>query len=85
MKLDIKAFAYAVGLMSAILYTICAILVAVAPEATMTVFSYLFHLDLTNLARTIGWGSYFVGLIGITLGSALIGAGTAWFYNTFCR
>jgi len=81
MKLDIRAFAIAVGAVTAAAFTICAFFVAIAPEATRAFFSYLFHIDLTGMASTISWGSYLAGLSGTGLGMALLASGTAWLYN----
>ncbi len=81
MKLDIPAFAIAVGGVTAVAFTICAFFVAVAPEATATFVGYLFHIDLTNLVRIISWGSYLAGLLGTGLGSALFAAAVAGLYN----
>ena len=81
MKLDIRAFALAVGSVTAVVFTICAFFVAVAPEATRAFFSYLFHIDLTGMASTISWGSYLAGLLGTGFGSALFAAAVAGLYN----
>ena len=81
MKLDIRAFALAVGGITAAVYTICAFFVAIAPEATRAFFSYLFHIDLTGMASTISWGSYLAGLLGTGLGMAFLAAVVAALYN----
>jgi hypothetical protein len=81
MKLDIWPFSLAVGLVTAVVFSICAFFVAVAPEATMASFSYLLHVDLTGLARSITWGSYLAGLVAVSLGAAISAALVAWLYN----
>lgn len=81
MKLDIRAFAIAVGGVTAAAFTICAFFVAVAPESTRAFFSYLFHIDLTGMASTISWGSFFAGLLGTGLGMALLSGAVAALYN----
>ena len=85
MKLDIRAFALAVGAVTAVVFTICAFFVAVAPEATRAFFSYLFHIDLTGMASTISWGSYFAGLLGTGLGMAFLAGAVAWIYNRLAQ
>jgi hypothetical protein len=85
MKLDIRAFALAVGGVTAAGFTICAFFVAVAPEATRAFFSYLFHIDLTGMASTISWGSFFAGLLGTGLGMAILAGAVAWIYNRLFR
>lgn len=81
MKLDSRAFALAVGVVTAAVFTICAFFVAIAPEATRAFFSYLFHIDLTGMASTISWGSFFAGLLGTGLGMAVLAGAVAWLYN----
>jgi uncharacterized BrkB/YihY/UPF0761 family membrane protein len=85
MKLDMRAFALAVGGVTAVVYVICAFFVAVSPGATAAFFSYLFHADLTGIVRPISWGSFVLGLVGTTLGMALMAAGVAWLYNRLPR
>jgi len=64
-------------------FTICAVAVALAPELSVASASYLIHLDLSGLARSITWGSFFAGLICWGLGTGLVFATAAAFYNRF--
>jgi hypothetical protein len=81
MKLNIWPFSLSVGVVTAVASVICGILIALAPEATMAVVSYLFHIDLTGLSRTITWGGFFAGLVVSVLTMMLGAAATAWIYN----
>ena len=81
MKLNVWAFARAAGIVTAVVFTICAFFVAVAPEATAAFFGYLFHVDLTALVRPISWRSFFAGLLGSSFGMALSAGAVAWLYN----
>jgi hypothetical protein len=47
----------------------------------MAVVSYLFHIDLTGLSRTITWGGFFAGLAVSVLTMMLGAAAVAWFYD----
>ena len=85
MKLDIRAFAISVGGVTGVVFTICAFFVAIAPEATRAFVGYLFHVDLTGLARTISWGSSFAGLLGTGLGMAFFAAAVAALYNRLAK
>lgn len=85
MKLDTRAFALAVGFSTALFFTICAFFVAVAPGSTAAFFSYLLHVDLTGLARPIGWGSFFAGLLGTGFVGALFAVAVAGLYNRLCK
>lgn len=81
MKLHVWPLAGAVGIVTAVLFAICAFFVAVAPETTIAFFSYLLHVDLTGLARPITWAGFFAGLLGVGLGMALAAGAAAWLYN----
>jgi len=81
MKLNIWPFSLSVGIVTAVAAIICGVLIALAPEATMAVVSYLFHIDLTGLSRTITWGGFFAGLAVSVLTMMLGAAGVAWFYD----
>ena len=85
MKLNIKAFAAAIGTVTAILFAVCAFFIAVAPEPTMAFFGYLLHVDLGGIARPISWGGFFAGLIATGLGTAFLGAAIAALYNRLSR
>jgi hypothetical protein len=79
--LNIRAFAWAAGLTAAALFVICAAAVAMAPEATTAFAGLLIHADLSEFSRTLTWGSFFGGLVGWTIGTALTFAFVAWLYN----
>jgi len=81
MRLDTRAFAFAAGATAAVLFTICAIAVAIAPGPTTAVFSYLVHLDLSTLPRTLTVGSFLGGLVCWTVGAALTFGLVAAIYN----
>lgn len=81
MKLDVKAFATAIGTVTAILFAACAFFIAIAPEPTMAFFGYLLHVDFGGIARPITWGGFFAGLIATGLGTAFLGAAIGALYN----
>lgn len=85
MKLGTRAFALAVGIATAVVFAICAFFVALSPGSTAAFFSYLLHVDLTGLARPIGGGSFFTGLLGIGLVSALFAAAVTELYNRLSK
>ena len=85
MKLHVWPLAGAVGIVTAVLFAICAFFVAIAPEATMAFFSYLLHVDLTGLARPITWAGFFAGVLGVGLGMALAAGVAAWLYNRIAQ
>ena len=75
MRLDARAFGIAAGATAAVLFAICSLAVAVAPEPTTAFFGYLIHMDLSQLPRTLTLASFIGGLIAWTLGTGL----TFWF------
>lgn len=81
MKLNIWPFSLSVGIVTAVASVICGILIALAPEGTMAVASYLFHIDLTGLSRAISWGGFFAGLVVSVLTMMLGAAAVAWLYD----
>jgi len=81
MKLDSKAFAIAAGVAAAVVSAACALIVAIAPEFAMALFSDVVHLDLTGLARNVSWGNFLGSLIFWGLGTGVVFAFGAWLYN----
>ncbi len=83
MRLDSRAFGLAAGSVAGVLFTLCALAVALAPGWTTAVASSLIHLDLSGMARTITWGSYFGGLVCWSIGTGLVFAAVGGLYNRF--
>lgn len=83
MSLDTRAFGLAAGAMAGVIFTLCALAVAVAPGATAAFFSYILHADLTGLARSMTWGSFVGGLLGWTIGVGIVFAAAGALYNRF--
>lgn len=81
MRLDATAFGTAAAIVAAVLFTLCALAIAVAPEATSAAGTSLFHLDLTNLIGTLTWGGFFVGLLSWSVGTWLVFTSVAGLYN----
>ena len=75
MKLDARAFGLAAGVAAAVLFLICAIAVAIAPEATTAFAGHLIHVDLSGMTRTLTLGSVIAGLVCWFAGTTL----TFWF------
>jgi membrane protein YqaA with SNARE-associated domain len=81
MRLDARAFGTAAGIVAAVLFIVCALAVAVAPVSTTAFASYLVHMDLSGMARTVTLGSFFGGVIVWTLGTGLTFGLAAAIYN----
>jgi uncharacterized protein DUF5676 len=81
MKLNVWAFGFAVGVVIAAAFTICAFFVAIASEATAAFTCYLLHADLSSLTRPVTWKSYFAGVLAIGIWTGLWAAAAAKIYN----
>lgn len=81
MKLNVRALSFASGIVSAVSFIVCALAVVIAPGLTSRFFSYVFHVDLTSLSRTITWGNFFGGMLLFSVGVAIFVGLTAWCYN----
>jgi uncharacterized BrkB/YihY/UPF0761 family membrane protein len=82
-KLNTRSLSLATAIITALVYIACILFVAVAPKAAMAFFGYVLHMDLSNIARVITWGSFIVGLLFWTVGTALYAALIARLYNSF--
>ena len=78
MRLDALAFGIAAGAAAAVLFTVCAAAVAIAPDATTAVASYLIHMDLSGMSRSLTFGSFIGGLLIWTVGTGL----TFWLFGS---
>lgn len=85
MKLDVRAIAISEGLVMAAVFVICAFVIAVAPEQTAAATRYLFHIDLSSLARPINWGGFFLGLVVFSVFMAVVAGLWGSIYNRFAH
>lgn len=83
MKLNPRAFGLAAGTLAALLFTLCALAVAVAPSWTTSAASAAIHLDLSGMARGISWAMYFNGLLFWSIGVGLLFAAAGGLYNRY--
>jgi hypothetical protein len=85
MKLDVRAFGVAAGATGAVLFVICALAVAIAPDATTAFAGHLIHVDLSGMSRTLTLGSFVGGLICWSVGTALTFSLVAAIYNRLAK
>ena len=81
MRLDARAFGVAAGAAAAVLFILCAVAVAIAPDATTAFASYLIHMDLSGMSRSLTFGSFVGGLLSWTVGTGLTFWLVASIYN----
>lgn len=81
MKLNTIAIANATGIVTAVLFTLCALLLVMAPAAAYAAFSFLLHANVGGIAYAMSWGVYFGGLIVWVVVAWLVAASLASLYN----
>ncbi len=81
MKIETARLGLAVGVGSAILWTLCSTLVAVAPEASLATTRSLFHVASGGPVWGVTWGGFLVGLFVWGVGSGLFAWLCAGLYN----
>ncbi len=77
-KLSPRRVANTLGVVFAGVSLLCAILILVLPDATMSLFNNIFHgIDLTQIERTsVTFGNIIIGLIVAFVSGWIIG----WFF-----
>ena len=82
-KLDGKRVALSLAIVSGIAYIVCALLIAIAPEGTLSFFGALFHgIDITKIAATnLTIGSTILGFVEIIVLGYILGWLFAVIYN----
>ena len=81
MRIQAVTLGIAVGIGSAVLWSICSLLVAVGPEPSTALSRSLFHVSSGGPALGITWGGYLVGLCVWTVGSGFFAWFCACLYN----
>lgn len=85
MKLNIKAVAIAEAFVAGVLFVLCRLAFALAPEATLAALKYLTHIDWSSVVMPVNWGGFLSGLVLFTVFTAVVGAAWAWIYNLLAR
>lgn len=71
----------AVGIGSAIFWTLCSILIALAPGSILGVTRSLFHIRSGSFELGVSWSGYFVGLACWSLAAGVFAWICAALYN----
>ena len=81
-KLNVKKTGLTLAIVIGIVYIVCAILIAIAPTATVNVFGALFHgIDISKIAATPTLGRTILGLVEILALGYIVGWLFAVIYN----
>lgn len=66
MRLNARYFGLSSALVAAATFILCALVVAFAPGAMQRTLSYVLHVDLTQMSRSISATSFFIGLVAFS-------------------
>ena len=80
MRLDTKAIALAAGGVGALWFVICALFVAIAPDATAAVIGFVLHYPIAA-PRPLSLGSFIGGLLLFSAWIAAFFGLIGWLYN----
>lgn len=81
LKLSVRSLFLATAMITGIAYLVCILFLTVAPQATMTFFSYVLHLNLSGITPNVTLASFSVGLLVWSVGTGLYAAIVARLYN----
>lgn len=82
MKLHTGVLAITWAIVAAMVYVIGGILHVVSPWGAPALVSYIFHIDVIELAIPFTWDGFLVGVAVFAVVGAMLGAVTGWLYNT---
>lgn len=81
-KLNPRVVSFSLVIVSAILSLVCALLLAVAPEAGLKFFGSIFHgIDTTKIATSVTVSGVLTGLVAIVIVALVTGWLFAVIYN----
>lgn len=84
-RLDERALALAAGAVTAVVFSLCALWIAISPHGFMATIGYLLHIDLAPLARAVTLASYLAGVVCVSLFVAVVVGATGAIYNRLAR
>ena len=85
MRIQPLAVGCAAGITAALVSTVCATLLSVAPSSMTAIVGLAVHEDLSWLAPRVTWGSYLVGVLFWGLGTGLAFGFATWLYDRLIR
>lgn len=85
MSANVRAFTITGAIMSAVIYIVCAVFVALAPDTATTLGAYIVHMDLARVGRDVTWEGALIGGTFFAVFVALVCAASGWLYNRFAQ
>ena len=70
--INVKALTITGLVMAAITYVVCAAFVAVAPDVASTLGTYVTHIDLNKVGRSVSWSGAAIGFVFTTAFVAIV-------------
>ena len=85
MKLNALSLGFAAAIVAAIGFGICGILFSIAPGPTASVVSWVLHIDITEMRRSISAPQLLIGLVLVGAYAGVVVGLTAGLYNRLAR
>lgn len=87
MKLNSKALALSLGVLTSALSVVCAFLIRFWPEATMRFFGWVAHMNLLSFMgqRVVTWSNFLGGTAVMFLAAYISGWVFAFLYNKISK
>lgn len=84
-RIDARAAGSSCAAIAGILYILCAVAYAIAPDGTLAFFSIVFHgLDLRKIVIEMTWGGTIGGFLVTIVGAYVLTWLWATWYNRMC-
>ena len=81
-KLSAKRVSLSLAAVAGIISIVCALLILIAPQATMNLFGAIFHgIDISQITKTITLGGALLGTVEIIVMALIVGWLYAKIYN----
>lgn len=81
MKIDAIKFGIAIGLVFAVTWVICSLLVLSMPSGMMQMTGHMVHADFGHMGWQLNWTGFTFGLVAWSIVSGVIGWAVAAVYN----
>ena len=85
MSVNVKAFTITGIIIAALSYVVCATFVAIAPDAATTMGSYITHMNLREVGRSVTFTKALIGGTFFTVFVSLVCASSGFLYNRLAR
>ena len=82
-KLNAKRVSLSLAAVAGIISVVCALLILIAPQATMNIFAAIFHgIDVSQITKPITLGSSLIGTLEVIVIALIAGWLFAKIYNS---